>query len=199
MAAEPPAGADFTRPPTCLSQRARPEGEAGAQGEKAGPPTVPTAEEVLSNIHVIRATTATEQLAAVMALPKLLETLTDVRLVILDSVAFHFRHSGGKQDVRSHTVKAMARGLTAVASSHDVAVVVTNHITHRRDANSGAFTLVPALGETWSHACTTRVLLHWEGALRAASVVKSSTRPPGACIFSVTAEGIRRIRTTASA
>ena len=156
---------------------------------------MPDVQEVLSNIHVVRATNAVEQLAAVLSLPRLLDGLPGVRVVILDSIAFHFRHTGGESAGRTHDIKAMGRALTAAAVDYGVAVVVTNHVTNRRHPTTGQYALVPALGDTWSHLATHRLLLYWDKAVRAASLVKSATRPPGTCLFSVTADGVRRVRT----
>jgi RAD51-like protein 2 len=54
--------------------------------------------------------------------------------------------------------------------------------------------MVPALGESWAHVCTNRVLLTWQGSVRTACLVKAAGNAPGACLFSVTADGIRRVR-----
>ena len=40
----------------------------------------------------------------------------------------------------------------------------------------GPSRLVPALGETWSHAVTNRVMLFWKGGNRFASLTKSPSR-----------------------
>ena len=83
---------------------------------------MPSCAEILSNIHVLRATTAAEQLAAVLALPKLLESLSNVRVVVLDSMAFHFRHTSGDFASRSRSIRAISDALRQLAAKETVAV-----------------------------------------------------------------------------
>ena len=53
---------------------------------------IPTVDTILSNIHVFRVHDHTEQSAVLHILPTFLAQHSNIRLVILDSVAFHFRH-----------------------------------------------------------------------------------------------------------
>lgn len=53
--------------------------------------------------------------------------------------------------------------------------------------------LVPALGESWSHACTNRIMLHWQGDVRSAQLLKSTSRQEGCAQYCVTASGVRDI------
>ena len=53
---------------------------------------IPTVNTILSNIHVFRVHDHTEQSAVLNILPSFLAKHSNIRLVILDSVAFHFRH-----------------------------------------------------------------------------------------------------------
>ncbi len=91
---------------------------------------VPSAAEILSNIHVLRATTAAEQLAAVIALPSLLKSLSNVRVVILDSMAFHFRHTNSDFSARSRSIRAIAEALREVAAMETIAVCIRVHGPH---------------------------------------------------------------------
>jgi RAD51-like protein 2 len=51
-------------------------------------------------------------------------------------------------------------------------VVLMNQVTTKID-NTGGSTLVPALGQTWGHICTNRVILYWKDNKRFAHLSKS--------------------------
>ena len=57
----------------------------------------------------------------------------------------------------------------------------------------GGSYLAPALGESWAHACTNRIMLHWEDGVRVASLSKSPSRKPDTVPYQVLPEGIRGI------
>jgi len=213
-----------------------------------------TPDAQMARIHVIRCTSLAEQIGAVLALPSVIGALEApppsssssssasaggpsaspcprVRLVVVDSIAFHYRGDASSADAgqRSRQLAAQAQALHALASERDLAVVVVNHVTTRlgsggaggaapfgaggggaaaavasaamsgsagggHDALGGGSRLVPALGDSWAHACTNRLLLYWAGRTRVARLAKSPSRPLGATAFAVTAEGIRRAR-----
>jgi RAD51-like protein 2 len=174
---------------------------------------------LLERIHVYRCTTLADQLATVRGLDGFLDAHPDVRLVVLDSVAFHFRYygasdagagggSGEQHSSRARDLHSLAQALHKVAASRGVAVLVVNQMTTAAsdkeltgasaiaaatwDAASGASKLVPALGEAWAHACTSRVILEWSRAgHRLARLVKSAARPPGAVPYAIVPDGVR--------
>lgn len=51
--------------------------------------------------------------------------------------------------------------------------------------------LVPALGDSWAHAATSRVILHWHEGQRRAFIYKSPTQPAAGAEYAVTREGVR--------
>lgn len=51
--------------------------------------------------------------------------------------------------------------------------------------------LVPALGESWGQAASSRVVLYWEGSQRHAYLIKSPALPAVRVAYQVTAEGVR--------
>jgi len=122
----------------------------------------------LRRIHVVRARDRTDLLAVGAALPRLLDKLPRVRLVVVDSVTFPFRH--GADDVsgddaaqaseRSRALLGLGQQLTRVANERSIAVVVTNQVTTRVGTDNRA-RLVPALGDAWGHVAAHRVLLFW--------------------------------------
>lgn len=59
-------------------------------------------------------------------------------------------------------------------------------------ASEAAARLVPALGDSWAHAATSRVILHWHEGRRRAFIYKSPRHPAAAAEYAVTADGVRR-------
>lgn len=54
--------------------------------------------------------------------------------------------------------------------------------------------LIPALGESWAHSTTSRLILSYSkvhAGARECRLVKSPHKPTGVAMFSVTADGIR--------
>lgn len=156
-----------------------------------------TVEALLQGVHYFRVRDAVEQLAAVEALPEFLAAHPAVRLVVLDSVTFHFRQDYADLASRTRQLGQMAQRLMALASQSDVAVVLMNQVTTKVIApGTGAerSQLVPALGDSWAHAATHRVLLYWQSGRRHAFVYKSPSQPAAAHEYRVTAEGVRGMR-----
>jgi RecA/RadA recombinase len=146
---------------------------------------------VLKHIHYCRVHDYAEQLALVRTIPSLLEASggggggadgedrpSRIRLVVIDSVAFHFRHGfANSMSERTRLLNGHAQLLNALASQYGVAVVVSNQMTTRIGSNGGGdggggggggggadgSSLVPALGESWSHAITNRLELKNSG------------------------------------
>jgi RAD51-like protein 2 len=150
-----------------------------------------TRDGILGRIHLLRARDHVEQLAAVDALPALLDARPGVRLVVVDSVTFHFRQDYADLGARTRQLGQMAQRLMAAAGDRQVAVVLMNQVTTKVGAAGEAARLVPALGDSWAHAATSRVILYWQGASRRAFVYKSPSQPAAEAEYRVTAEGIR--------
>jgi len=72
-----------------------------------------------------------------------------------------------------------------------LAVVLINQVTTKieKGPSSSSF-LAPALGETWAHACTSRVMLYWEHGQRFARLYKSPSRKTDTVAYSVLQEGV---------
>ena len=181
-------------------------GAAAADGSPTPNPPPLTAESLMRGVHVFRVFDYVEQLAVVSFLPAFLRSHPRVRLVVLDSVAFHFRRGFDDFSVRSRLLSGMAQQLIALAKQHTLAVVAVNQLTTRIAAggggaggssgvrgggNSDVASLAPALGEVWSHACTSRVLLYWRGRERWARILKSPSRRQAACKYDIRQAGVR--------
>jgi RAD51-like protein 2 len=191
-----------------------------------------SAEEQLSRIHVIRCLSLAEQLGALLALPSIVESIAGppVRLIIVDSIAFHYRAESADPALRAKQLAAQAQVLHGLAMRRDLAVVVINHVTtkvssaaHEARAMNALFAdeespmrravasaalavsssdrkshLVPALGDSWAHACTNRLHLFWSSdGIRIARLSKSPSRSQGATAFTITEEGIRAYKDVA--
>jgi RAD51-like protein 2 len=112
---------------------------------------------------------------------------------------------GGNYLTRTRSLSTMASLLSEIASSFHIAVVVINQMTTKvgisgttSNANPGigeAF-LVPALGESWAHATTTRLVLSSSSTNSndptcSCTLVKSPSRPSGVATYTVLECGIR--------
>ncbi|XP_063809971.1 DNA repair protein RAD51 homolog 3 isoform X4 [Pseudophryne corroboree] len=63
-------------------------------------------------------------------------------------------------------------------------VILTNQMTTRIGPSEAI--LVPALGESWGHAASTRVILHWESMKRFATLYKSPSQKEATVQFKIT-------------
>ena len=162
---------------------------------------------MLSKIFVFRVYDCTEQLAVNHTLPSFLEAHPDVRVVVIDSVAFHFRHDYEELAQRTRLLAAYSQALTAMAKRFAVAVVLMNQVTTKFEGNSAVdgqadgcrvgdgSTLVPALGNSWAHACTARCMLYWDRGTRYARLIKSSNLPDQVVPYRITAAGVTDLAT----
>jgi RAD51-like protein 2 len=156
-----------------------------------------TPASVLSRIHFFRAYDAVTQAALCAALPELCAARPRVRLIVLDSVAFHYRQGHDDYAARARTLAATFAALMRLATSAGIAVVVTNQMTTKPGAGANETSrLAPALGESFAHAATQRLLLFWSpgGGGRQALLFKSPRRPRGSAPYAVTADGVRTAR-----
>ena len=110
-----------------------------------------------------------------------------VKLVVLDSVAFLFRvnqYTANKRLCMLHTMMWHLRKL----ASREIAVVIINQVTQRLDKD-----IVPALGDSWYCEPMHRIQLSVIQATRVASVWTSSCLPPASAKYAITVDGIRDV------
>jgi len=136
---------------------------------------LPTTESILSSIHYYRVHDYVEQIALVNILPSLLQEDPLIKLIVVDSIAFHFRHDFENMSVRTRLLNNMAQSLLEIAEGRKVAVVLMNQVTTKISSTAAA-TLAPALGESWGHTCTNRVILYWKDGCRNAHLYKSPSQ-----------------------
>lgn len=198
------------------------------QGNSLVPPGF-SPESILEGIHIFRVHDEVSQTCTLYNLPTFLLEMEQkgapVKLVVIDSLAFHYRvassssynsGAGGNKNSSlstTHNLTRMAAFLTDMASEFDLAVVAMNHLTTRieKDASNsqGAGTkLVPALGESWAHSVTSRLMIdHYRHPdtdalsanatrmkeVRTCTLVKSPHKPPGSALLMITDKGIRGV------
>jgi RAD51-like protein 2 len=153
---------------------------------------------IMSNIFVFRVFDHTEQMACIKTLPAFLASHPRVKLIVLDSVAFHFRAEFEDMSSRQRLLQSLAQDLLAMAEQNDLAVVLINQVTTKIGGGAaangpfgtGGAQLIAALGESWAHVCTTRITLHWLGEQRCARIIKSPSQPDATVQYEVSHRGI---------
>ncbi|KAK9143349.1 hypothetical protein Syun_012749 [Stephania yunnanensis] len=145
----------------------------------------------LANIFYFRACSYTEQIAVINHLEKFVSEHKDVRIVVIDSVTFHFRQDFEDMALRTRLLSGMASKLMKLAKQFSLAVVILNQVTMK--FIDGSFQLTLALGDSWSHACTNRVILYWNGNERHAYIDKSPSLRSQSAPYAVTSKGIRDV------
>jgi len=181
------------------------EGSINVLSEKASVRKVDlslTPSILLSHIHVYRVFDHVEQLACIKTLPAFLRQHPNTRLLIIDSVAFHFRRGFTDLANRTRLLTGLAQELMQLANKFELAVVLTNQVTtrlgssnpHSSSSSSLSAALAPALGESWAHSCTNRLMLDYQGSDRVARLLKSPHMKSQQLPYDITMHGIRDVR-----
>ncbi|WOH09363.1 hypothetical protein DCAR_0728820 [Daucus carota subsp. sativus] len=146
-------------------------------------------QDLLENIYYFRVCSYTEQIAAINYLGKFIKEHKEVKIVIVDSITFHFRQDFENMALRTRLLSELALKLMKVANEFKLAVVLLNQVTTKYSEGSVHLTL--ALGDSWSHASTNRIILHWNANERYAYIDKSPTLQSSSAPYAVTGKGIR--------
>lgn len=119
-------------------------------------------EETLTRIHLRKMNTNAEQLLELLSsddsgdgggeLGAFLDAYANVKLIIIDSVAYHFRYNydNVQQEVKTHQLTKLAKRLRAIAHRRNIAILITNQVSMDN---------VPTLGKLWNSVCSTSLLL----------------------------------------
>lgn len=178
-----------------------------------------TRESIMSKIWCFRVHDYAEQVSTIKCLDDFVTSRSKsenpIRLVVIDSISFHFRRDFSDMSKRSRILSEMSQTLHALARKHNTAVVMINQMTTRfmkkqnhhrnraygsevssggetKEDNSRNAVLVPALGESWSHASTNRIRLgHVDGNVRVAHLMKSPSMARGKSFYRITSAGVR--------
>ncbi|KAK6317219.1 hypothetical protein J4Q44_G00126190 [Coregonus suidteri] len=127
-------------------------------------------------------------LAETYLLADFLAQHTEVRLVVIDSIAFPFRHDFDDLSQRTRLLNGLAQQLIQIATNHNVAVILTNQMTTK-----GLEWPIEACSclRVGGHAATQRLILHWEGTHRLASLYKSPSQMEATVPYQITGQGFR--------
>ncbi|RIA97301.1 RAD51-like protein c-like protein [Glomus cerebriforme] len=153
-------------------------------------------ETVMSKIYVSKVHNCDELIALIKILDEFLQEHPRVKLLVIDSIAFHFRQQFDNMALRTRLLNGLAQDLNKFAQSYELAVVIFNQMTTKFKI-SGRYNLkdqaalVPALGESWSHQCTNRVVLYWRNEIRCAQLVKSPSLQETTVHYQINSNGIR--------
>jgi len=150
-------------------------------------------EEVLQKIHIARAFNSAHQMLMADKINELIQSGSNIRLVIVDSLMAHFRAEYvGRESLatRQQKLNQHLHALQNIANTYNVAVFVTNQVQARPDAFFGSPTKAIG-GHVLGHASTYRIWLK-KGLTgkRIARLVDSPHLPEGECVFKITADGI---------
>ncbi|KXS20047.1 P-loop containing nucleoside triphosphate hydrolase protein [Gonapodya prolifera JEL478] len=177
------------------------------------PPSTPEPFEVshlLDRIHYYRCHDCYEVAAVANLMEVVLDQNPDVKLVVLDSAAFHFRYSPMDYSERTKLLLAVGGRLQGLAKRFRVAVFVTNQLTARVDKSTSRYpqggggggsraddgpshTLIPALGEAWNSSIERRVVMGRRRAGRVAYLAKSPEPSSDVVEYAVTPHGFRDV------
>ncbi|KAG8587632.1 hypothetical protein GDO81_005736, partial [Engystomops pustulosus] len=151
-----------------------------------------TLNNILSHIYYFSCRNYAELLAQILVLPDFIAQHSMVKLVIIDSIAFPFRHSFDDLSLRTRLLNKLAQQLIDFANQNKLAVVLTNQMTTRIGTSESL--LVPALGEGWGHAATNRIILRWGGLQRFAELLKAPTHKDVTVQYQITHIGFRDVQ-----
>lgn len=90
-----------------------------------------SAETILDSIHYYRCHNQTELVAVLNVLPDYIKARPKIKLVVVDSIAFHFRADVIDVTGRNRALSTIASNLNQLAYNHKLAVVVMNHVTSK--------------------------------------------------------------------
>jgi len=109
---------------------------------------------LLEGIFYYRVHNYPEQLAVLHVLPELCQQHPQIRLVVVDSVAFHFRQEFKDMALRTRLLNGMAQLFLRLATQQELAVVLINQMTTKITKPRESSHLVPALGEWGWHVAS---------------------------------------------
>ncbi|CAM9625358.1 unnamed protein product [Scytosiphon promiscuus] len=147
----------------------------------------------------------------------------NVRLIILDSIAALARRDFAREDTvtRQELLTRQAAVLKSLAYTFSIAVVVTNQVTsgwqggnrHSIASHTNSFSrhensafateisggrgercVIPALGNTWHHCVSNRLILEQHENYREMHLTKSPLAPAVSCRFVVQQSGVKEMR-----
>ncbi|OZJ03309.1 hypothetical protein BZG36_02280 [Bifiguratus adelaidae] len=141
----------------------------------------------LDNLYYYRVCNHLELLALVKSLDQQLEDHNNVRLVVIDSIAFLMRMNLEDAGLRARLLTTIGQTLLRLARAHRLTVLLLNHINSKMASDD----FLPALGDSWGHIVPNRLLLYEDKGRRYARLYKSSNLPDKTVPFRITSQGVR--------
>ncbi|MDR3223767.1 MAG: DNA repair and recombination protein RadA [Methanobrevibacter sp.] len=150
-------------------------------------------QETLQKIHIARAFNSSHQILMAEKINELIQSGTNIKLIIVDSLMAHFRAEYiGRESLatRQQKLNQHLHTLQNLATTYNVAIFLTNQVQARPDAFFGSPTKAIG-GHVLGHASTYRLWLKKGLAgKRIARLVDSPHLPEGECVFKIVSEGI---------
>ncbi|TDH66170.1 hypothetical protein CCR75_005223 [Bremia lactucae] len=161
-----------------------------------------TRDDLLRGITYYRVHDFVEQMEVLHSLPSYFKTVIECKLVVIDTIAFHFRHGFEDYNQRTRALDDVASLLNKLATDFNVASCHDEGIDYRpTSASIRCVYHVPLLeccslfsrflGESWAHSIENRVLFEWKADCRVARLMKSATLPHDSAFFEVSERGVR--------
>ncbi|KAK3756082.1 hypothetical protein RRG08_017301 [Elysia crispata] len=151
-----------------------------------------TMEKILESIHCLYCNGYKELMAIILLLQKILSQNQKIKLVVVDNLASLFRQNLNDMNLRRLLLATLAKTLLKIAADFNVAVVLTNQMTTKIIPREGNSHLIPAIGDTWAHVQTNKVVLsvdcHGD---RSALLYKASNKKETRLPFEINNDGIR--------
>lgn len=114
--------------------------------------------------------------------------------MVIDSIASPFRYGFQDMGLRNRILSGLSQNLIQLAVTRHIAVALTNQMTTKitkKQAVNKTAQLTPALGESWGHVCTIRVVLYWNEGVRWAWLLKSPNQREQTASYQITGDGVR--------
>ncbi|CAF0830540.1 unnamed protein product [Adineta ricciae] len=151
-------------------------------------------EHILKNVTYFRCMNVAELIACLIQLKQLMTPERNVKLIILDSLAHPIRSiiDGDHLTRHKYTVRIVTI-LQKLASEHNCAVVIVNHMIAKVESPRNEAYCAPALGDAFGHMSQLRIQLSWKMNKRELRVLKSPHLPEMSTFFQIADDGIRDI------
>ncbi|XP_065913072.1 DNA repair protein RAD51 homolog 4-like [Dysidea avara] len=158
-------------------------------------------EDILERVHCYVVSNVFEALQLLADIEQRIITQCDLfhcrlRLIVIDSITILISPILGGKQFEGHSIMTqLALTLSKLAQQYSLAILLVNN-TVKDSATID--NIKPALGNTWSHVPTTRLMLHYnydsDGVERIASIVKSSRQACGiSTSFYITSAGLANV------
>lgn len=143
--------------------------------------------KALARVTVIRVTSVQMLFVLPHVLADLLARTPNVRLLCVDSVAALYRTCD--MNAAPKRLEAFAQRMHALAVRYDMAVVLVNHAKMQQGV------VVSAMGESWTHVCSTRIALRRMATCFALELIKSPVSASASINFQVECDSLQHVDT----